>query len=75
MAERIEIGTHVRFDIAQGMATGEAIVLDAEYDGGWLYLLDVTSGDRADSHRNEQGELWACDFEITVEWVEPIGNK
>lgn len=57
-------GTHVEFDTTEGLAVGTAVVLDAEYDDGWLYRLDVTGGDAAAVHRNQRGELWACEFEV-----------
>ena len=57
-------GTLVEFDIGQGLAAGRAAIIAAEYDDGWLYQLEVVAGDRADDHRNEAGELWACDFEL-----------
>jgi hypothetical protein len=57
-------GTAVTFDIAQGAAVGEGIIRDADNDDGWLYRLDVVSGDRADGHRNADGELWVCEFEV-----------
>ena len=57
-------GTPVDFDIAQGLAVDKGVIRAAEYDDGWLYQLDVVAGDRADSQRNEGGELWAWDFEV-----------
>ena len=59
-----EIGTQVDFNIAQGHAVGKGVILAAEYDDGWLYHIDVLSGDRADAHRNQHGELWVCEFEL-----------
>ena len=43
----------------------DGIVTKGEYDGGWLYRIKVTRGDRLDAHRNERSELWVCDFEVT----------
>ena len=57
-------GTLVEFDIGQGLAAGRAAIIAAEYDDGWLYQLQVVAGDQAADHRNEAGELWACDFEV-----------
>jgi len=57
-------GTRVRFDIAQGLAVGEGIVCEADYDDGWLYRIDVTGGSRGDIHRGADGELWVCEFEV-----------
>lgn len=57
-------GTKVNFDIGQGLAVGKGVIADAEYDDGWLFHIDVAEGDPANSHRNERGELWACEFEV-----------
>jgi hypothetical protein len=42
----------------------EGVITKGQYDGGWLYRIDVTAGERLDAHRNEDGELWVCDFEV-----------
>ena len=60
----LPVETEVQFDIGQGLSVGKGIVRAAEYDDGWLYRIDVREGDPADIHRNEQGELWVCDFEV-----------
>ena len=63
--QRLANQTHVHFDIAQGMATGHGRIADARYDDGWLYRLDRVEGiGQVDEQRNEQGELWAWDFEV-----------
>jgi hypothetical protein len=62
--ERLPNGTRVRFNIGNRSAEGEAIIRDAEYDDGWLYLIDVTSGDQGDEHRSQDGGLRAWDFEV-----------
>ena len=62
--EPLPLGTHVAFDIAQGLTVGEGVVREAEYDDGWRYRIDVTAGDRGDMHRGPTGELWAWDFEV-----------
>ena len=43
----------------------DGIITRAEYDDGWLYRIEVTAGDRLDKQRNEDGELWVCDFEVS----------
>lgn len=40
------------------------VVTKGRYDDGWFYRIEVTSGDRLDTHRDEEGELWVCDFEV-----------
>jgi hypothetical protein len=57
--------TIVDVDIAQGLARCRARIVEAEFDDGWLYRIDVTSGDACDDHRNENGDLWVCQFEVT----------
>lgn len=60
---RIPNGTriHVRSDHFEEECEG--VITKAHYDEGWLYRVDVTSGDRLDAIRHEDGELWVCDFE------------
>lgn len=60
----LPVETPVEIDIAQGLAVGTAVVLEAAYDDGWLYHVEVTGGDRADEHRHDDGELWVWDFEV-----------
>ena len=63
--ERLPNQTRVRFDIAQGLATGAGVIAGARYDDGWLYRLDQVHGTGpVDEQRNERGELWAWDFEV-----------
>jgi hypothetical protein len=65
----LPVGTPVAIDIAQGMSLAQGVITAAEYDDGWLYRIDVTSGDDCQVHRHPDGELWVCDFEVT-----PTGN-
>ncbi len=62
---QLPLGATVRFNLAQGHAVGTAVVRAAEFDDGWLYLLDVITGTDVEPHRNEQSELWAWDFEVS----------
>lgn len=55
----------------------DGVIREGEYDGGWLYRIEVTGGDRLDAHRTPpaeprglwnqgaEGELWVCDFEVS----------
>jgi hypothetical protein len=61
----LAIGTKVHFDIAEGLDKGEAVIRQSEYDDGWMYLVEVLDGSPADTHRNEAGELWVCEHELT----------
>ena len=65
---RLVVGTKVTFNIAQGLATGTAVISDSrvEVEDGKEYLyyrLDVLEGNSGDAHRNKEGELWVNDFE------------
>ena len=65
----LKIGAPVEIDIAQGLAVARGVIAAADYDDGWMYRIDITSGDDCREHRNEAGELWVNDFE-----VKPIKN-
>ncbi len=65
----LKIGTPVEIDIAQGLAIARGVIAAADYDNGWMYRIEITSGDNCQQHRNEAGELWVNDFE-----VKPIEN-
>jgi hypothetical protein len=75
--ERLPDGTrvHVRRQFEEEC---DGVVREGEYDGGWLYRIEVTGGDHLDAHRegadgglwDKEGELWVCDFE-----VHPIGES
>ena len=64
---KLAVGTRVHVRSAHFGGQCEGVITATEYDDGWLYRIDVTSGDPLDEHRNDTGELWVCDFE-----VEPI---
>jgi hypothetical protein len=61
---RLPNGTrvHVKSDHFAGEYNGR--ITKGEYDGGWLYRIAVTAGDRLDEFRNEDGELWVYDQEV-----------
>ena len=65
MNRPLPIRTEVDVDIAQGLACCRGRILEAEYDDGWLYRIEVTSGDTCDDHRHANGKLWVCEFEAT----------
>jgi hypothetical protein len=60
-------GTPVDINLAQGLAVAQGVVTAAEYDDGWLYRIDITGGDRCDAHRNDAGELWVCEHEVSAD--------
>ena len=59
-----KIGTPVTIDIAQGLNVAQGTISAADYDDGWMYRIEITSGDDCHEHRNEAGELWVNDFEV-----------
>ena len=67
MRRRLPIGTKVKFNIAQGLDVGIAIIKEADIDpddNHLHYRLEVIEGSQADMHRNSDGELWVNDFEV-----------
>jgi len=64
MNHPLSAGTTVDVDIAQGLARCRGRIVEAEYDDGWLYRVDVTGDDACDDHRNADGDLWVCQFEV-----------
>ena len=54
---------HVRSPHFAGECDGR--ITKGEWDEGWLYRVEVAGGDRLDEVRNQEGELWVWDFEVT----------
>ena len=67
----LRVRTPVKINIAQGAAIAQGIVTAAKYDDGWMYRIEVTGGDDCRTHRNETGELWVCDFEVSPSGAAP----
>ena len=65
MNHPLPIHTEVDVDIAQGLTRCRGRIVEAEYDDGWLYRIEVTEGHACDDHRNADGDLWICQFEVT----------
>jgi len=73
---RLPDGTRVHVRSEHFEEECDGVVREGEYDGGWLYRIEVTGGDRLDAHRTPpaeprglwnpgaEGELWVCDFEV-----------
>jgi hypothetical protein len=61
----LPIGTAVNINIGQRHSVAQGVITAAEYDDGWLYRIDLTRGDNCKLHRNEAGELWVWNFEVT----------
>lgn len=62
--QRLPNGTRVHVRSDHFAEECNAVVEKGEWDNGWLYRVDVTAGDRLDEHRNQDDELWVCDFEV-----------
>ena len=61
----IAVGTRVAVSIDQGLRKAEGIVREIETDdAGTSYRVDITSGDQCSEHRETDGELWVCAFEV-----------
>ncbi len=67
MRRKLPLNTKVKFNLAQDLDTGKAIIREIDNDqedGHLLYKLEVVEGSQADLHRNDKGELWLNDFEV-----------
>ena len=71
----LPIGTPVDINIAQGLAVARGVVTAADYDDGWLYRIDITGGDDCRAYRNDAGELWVCEHEVSPRPAEPAGER
>ena len=63
---KLPINIKVKFNIAQDLDIGVAIIRDTykdPEDGHLYYRLEVIEGN-ATMHRNDKGALWANDFEV-----------
>ena len=70
----IAIGTRVAIDIGQGLARAQGVVREIKTDAsGTIYRVDITGGDQCDEHRNADGELWVCAFEVRPATRPPVG--
>jgi hypothetical protein len=58
--------TPVTINIAQGLAVAEGVIVESRWDDGWMYRVDLAAGDDCREHRHEDGQLWACDVEVTA---------
>lgn len=58
-------GTRVRVISDHFAGQCEGVIRDAIYDEGWFYRIEVTAGDQMTEHRNDDGELWVYDSEVT----------
>jgi len=70
----LSAGTPVTINVAQGMSIARGVITAAEYDDGWLYRIDITDGDDCQIHRNADGELWVCEFEVAPSGSRPAAE-
>lgn len=62
---KVAIGDRVAVRIDQGLQKAVGVVRAVETDDtDTFYRVDVAEGDRCDEHRNADGKLWVCPFEI-----------
>jgi hypothetical protein len=67
---RLPNGTPVHVKSGHFAEECDGVVTMGEYDGGWLYRVEVTAGDAPAVARNKEGEYWFWDFEVT-----PLGHR
>ena len=65
MRKQLPIRTKVKFNIAQGLDTGKAIITGIhkdDEDGHLYYKLNVIEGSKSDLHRNEKVKAFKISF-------------
>jgi len=62
---RLPNGTRVHIQSAHFAEECDGVVTKGEYDGGWLYRIKVIDGQAPEVCRNQDGEVWVWDFEVT----------
>ncbi|MBM4020275.1 MAG: hypothetical protein FJ288_18470 [Planctomycetes bacterium] len=67
---RLANGTRVHVRSDHFAEEFDGVVTKAEFDAGWLYRVRATSGTPPAIARNEEGEYWFWDFEVT-----PLGGR
>jgi hypothetical protein len=67
---RLPNGTRVHVKSDHFAEECDGIVTKGELDGGWLYRVKVTAGDALAVAKNQEGEYWFWDFEVT-----PLGRR
>ena len=68
MKKQLSLDIKVLFNIGHGLDTGKAYIREAysDTDNYYVYKLEVMEGSFSMLHRNEKGELWVNDFEISL---------
>lgn len=61
---RLRIGTRVAVKGPHFSYDCVAVIKEALYDDGWLYRVEVISGESPELAREKSGEIWLCDFEV-----------
>ena len=61
---RIPNGTRVHVRSDHFTEECDARITQGEYDGGWLYRIEVTGGQAPEACRNQEGELWVYAQEV-----------
>ena len=67
---RLANGTRVHVRSDHFAEECDAVVTKAEYDAGWLYRVKLTGGTAPAIAKNQEGEYWLWDFEVT-----PLGRR
>jgi hypothetical protein len=66
---RLANGTPVHVKSGHFAEECDGRITMGEFDGGWLYRVEVTAGDAPAVARNKEGEYWFWDFEVS-----PLGQ-
>jgi hypothetical protein len=62
---RLPNGTRVHVKSRHFAEQCDGVVTAGHWDGRWVYRITVTGGTAPKAGRNEKGELWVWDAEVT----------
>jgi len=62
---RLPNGTRVHVRSDHFVEECDGVIIKGYWDGGWVYRIEVTGGQVPEICRNQEGELWVWDFEVT----------
>ena len=63
---RLPNGTQVHVRSDHFAEECDAVVTKGEWDDGWLYRVNVTSGQTPKDAQHDDGTVWVWDFEVTA---------
>lgn len=64
MSKRLANGTRIKVSSSHFSEKCTAIIRKGTFDCGWMYRIDVISGEVPEAARSTDGKIWVLDSEI-----------